>query len=75
MRTPVLRGAAVGNTGAIVYERVAKFESVLPRFDDAIAIVRSRFESGETPPARGVKMLMLVNRQTGKGLAVRSFES
>jgi hypothetical protein len=33
-------------------------------------------ESGETPPGlEGAKMLMLVNRETGKGLGVTLFES
>jgi hypothetical protein len=59
-----------------VYARVATFESDPSRVDDAIARVRSEVESGETPAGlEGTKMLMLVNRETGKGLGVTLFES
>jgi hypothetical protein len=59
-----------------VYARVATFESDPFRVDDAIARVRSEVESGETPAGlEGAKMLMLVNRETGKGLGVTLFES
>jgi hypothetical protein len=59
-----------------VYARVATFESDPSRVDDAIARVRSEVESGETPAGlEGAKMLMLVNRDTGKGLGVTLFES
>ena len=44
--------------------------------DDAIGIVRAEVESGETPAGlEGAKMLMLVNRESGKGLGVTLFES
>ena len=43
--------------------------------DDAISRV-AEVESGETPPGlEGTKMLMLVNRESGKGLGVTLFES
>jgi hypothetical protein len=59
-----------------VYARVATFESDPSKVDDAIGMVRGEVESGETPPGlEGAKMLMLVNRQTGKGLGVTLFES
>ena len=65
----------MGNTGASVYARVAKFDSVLP----ASTRRSPWFARGSNREKRrrleGVKMLMLVNRQTGKGLGVRSFES
>jgi hypothetical protein len=39
-------------------------------------MVKGQIESGETPPGlEGAKMLMLVNRETGKGLGVTLFES
>jgi hypothetical protein len=42
--------------------------------DDAIAVVRREVESGETPEAlQGAKMLMLVNRDTGKGVGITLF--
>ena len=59
-----------------MYARVATFESDPSKVDDAIAMVRSEVESGETPPGlEGAKMLMLVNRETGKGVGVTLFET
>jgi hypothetical protein len=59
-----------------MYARIATFESDPANVDDAISMVRSQVESGETPPGlEGAKMLMLVNRETGKGLGVSLFES
>jgi heme-degrading monooxygenase HmoA len=59
-----------------MYARVATFESRPENVDDAIAMVRAEVESGETPPGlEGAKMLMLVNRETGKGVGVTLFES
>jgi hypothetical protein len=59
-----------------MYARVATFESRPENVDDAIAMVRTEVESGETPPGlEGAKMLMLVNRETGKGVGVTLFES
>jgi hypothetical protein len=58
-----------------MYARVATFESDPTKVDDAIAMVKGEVESSETPPGlEGAKMLMLVNRQTGKGLGVTLFE-
>jgi hypothetical protein len=58
-----------------MYARVATFESDPARVDDAIELVRSEV-SGDTPAGlEGSKMLMLVNRETGKGLGVTLFES
>ena len=55
---------------------VATFESDPSKVDDAIAMVRGQVDSGETPPGlEGAKMLMLVNRETGKGVGVTLFES
>ena len=59
-----------------MYARVATFESDPTKVDDAVGMVREEVESGETPPGlEGAKMLMLVNRETGKGLGVTLFES
>jgi hypothetical protein len=59
-----------------VYARVATFESDPANVDDAISMVRGEVESGETPEGLdGAKMLMLVNRETGKGLGVTLFDS
>jgi heme-degrading monooxygenase HmoA len=59
-----------------MYARIATFESDPANVDDAINMVRGEVESGETPPGlEGAKMLMLVNRETGKGLGVTLFES
>lgn len=59
-----------------MYARVATFESQPENVDDAIAMVRAEVASGETPPGlEGAKMLMLVNRETGKGLGVTLFDS
>jgi hypothetical protein len=58
-----------------MYARVARFESDPANVDEAIEMVRSSVES-ETPEGlEGSKMLMLVDRETGKGLGVTLFES
>jgi hypothetical protein len=62
--------------GGHMYARIATFESDPSKIDDAIDMVRSEVESGDTPEGlEGAKMLMLVNRETGKGLGVTLFES
>ena len=59
-----------------MYARVATFESDPGRIDEAINMVRAEVESETTPPGlEGARMLMLVDRQTGKGLGVTLFES
>jgi hypothetical protein len=59
-----------------MYARIATFESDPANVDEAIAMVRREVESGDTPAGlEGAKMLMLVNRETGKGLGVTLFES
>ena len=58
-----------------MYARVATFESDPSKVDDAIAMVRNEI-LGETPPGlEGAKMLMLIDRKSGKGLGVTLFES
>ena len=62
--------------GGDMYARIATFESDSANIDDAIELVRSEVESAETPAGlEGAKMMMLVNRKTGKGLGVTLFES
>jgi hypothetical protein len=59
-----------------MYARVATFESDPANLDEAIGTVRGEVESENTPPGlRGAKMLMLINRETGKGLGITLFES
>ena len=59
-----------------MYACVATFESDAANLDDAISMVRAEVESGETPEdLEGAKMLMLVNRETGKGLGVALSDS
>ncbi len=59
-----------------MYARVATFDSDPAKVDDAINTVRDEVQSGNTPDGlEGAKMLMLVNRETGKGLGVTLFES
>jgi hypothetical protein len=58
-----------------VYARIATFQSDPASLDDAIAQVRDDV-SGDPPAGlEGAKMLMLVNRETGKGLGVTLFDS
>ena len=60
---------------AQMYARIATFESDPAKIDDAIEMVRSDV-AGDTPAGlEGAKMLMLVNRETGKGLGVTLFET
>ena len=59
-----------------MYARVAVFESDPTDVDEAIGKVRAEVESDDTPAGlEGARMLMLVNRETGKGLGVTLFES
>jgi hypothetical protein len=59
-----------------MYARVAVFESDPSGVDDTIDMVRSEVESGDTPAGlEGARMLMLVNRETGKGIGVTLFDS
>ena len=58
-----------------MYARVATFESDPARIDDAIEMVRSEV-AGDTPLGlEGAKMLMLVNRETGKGVGITLFDT
>ena len=58
-----------------MYARVATFQSDPNTIDDAIKMVREEV-AGDTPEGlEGAKMLMLINRETGKGLGVTLFDS
>ena len=59
-----------------MYARVATFESDPATVDDAIGMVRAEVESGTPPPGlEGTKMMMLVDRATGKGVGITLFET
>lgn len=59
-----------------MYARVATFESDPASVDDAINMVRAEVESGDTPPGlEGAKMLMLVDRRSGKSIGITLFAS
>jgi hypothetical protein len=59
-----------------MYARVATFESDPSSVDEAIATVRSEVESDQVPAGlEGAKMMMLIDRETGKGLGVTIFDS
>jgi hypothetical protein len=58
-----------------MYARIATFESDPGTIDDAIELVRKEVD-GDTPEGlEGARMMMLVNRETGKGLGVTLFDS
>jgi hypothetical protein len=61
--------------GGAVYARVATFESDPSKVDDAIALVRSEVDGPVPPGLEGAKMLMLVDRESGKGIGITLFES
>jgi hypothetical protein len=58
-----------------MFARVATFQSDPADVDDAIAMVRSEVDAETPPELEGAKMLMLVNRETGKGLGITLFDS
>jgi hypothetical protein len=59
----------------MMHARVATFESDPATIDDAIAMVREEV-AGNTPEGlEGAKMLMLIDRESGKGLGITLFES
>ena len=58
-----------------MYARVATFQSDPGKVDDAIAMVRSQVEGDAPAGLEGAKMLMLVDRESGKGLGISLFES
>ena len=59
-----------------MYARVATFQGDRAQVDDAIREVRRQVESDQVPVGLdGVRMMMLVDRQTGKGLGVTLYDS
>ena len=58
-----------------MYARVATFESDPAKVDEAIAMVHDEVGRDTPPGLEGAKMLMLVNRETGKGVGVTLFET
>jgi hypothetical protein len=59
-----------------MYARVATFQGDPATTDEAIGMVRGQVDSGEPPPGlEGAKMLMLVDRESGKGLGITLFEN
>ena len=58
-----------------MYARLATFESDPARLDEAISMVRDEVAGGTPAGLEGAKMLMLINRETGKGIGVTLFES
>jgi hypothetical protein len=59
-----------------MYARVATFEGDPSTVDTSIAQVRREMESGQVPEGlEGAKMLMLIDRSSGKGLGITLFDS
>jgi hypothetical protein len=59
-----------------MYARVATFKGDPSKVDEAISRVRGDVGSGSPPPGlEGAKMLMLVDRASGKGVGITLFES
>ena len=59
-----------------MYARVATFEGDPANVESAVSQVRGEVESGQAPTGlEGAKMLMLINRESGKGLGITLFES
>ena len=59
-----------------MYARVATFEGDPARVDEAISFVKSDMQSRERPEGlEGAKMLMLISRETGKGMGIALFET
>jgi hypothetical protein len=58
-----------------MHARVATFESDPATVNEAIKQARCRVTGDPSPGLDGAKMLMLVNRETGRGLGVTLFES
>jgi hypothetical protein len=60
--------------GGSVYARVATFETDPANLDAMVERVRSEVESGTPPPGlEGAKMLMLVDRDSGRQMGITLF--
>ena len=58
-----------------MFARVATFQSDPGRLDDTIEMVRKEV-AGETPEGlKGAKMLMLIDRESGKSIGITLFDS
>ncbi len=58
-----------------MFARVAKFQSDPGRLEDTIEMVRKEV-AGETPDGlKGAKMLMLIDRESGKSMGITLFDS
>ena len=59
-----------------MFARVATFESDPAEVADAREMVRAQVASADTPAGlEGAKMLMLVDRESGKGVGITLFEN
>jgi hypothetical protein len=59
-----------------MHARVATFQGDPAHVDDAIRGVRGQVESGEVPMGLdGVRMMMLVDRHSGKGFGITLYDS
>jgi hypothetical protein len=59
-----------------MHARIATFEGDPARVDEMIEQVRGEVESGRVPPGlENAKMMMLVDRASGRGLGITLFES
>ncbi len=58
-----------------MFARIATFQSDPARVDDVIAMVRSEVDDDAPAGLEGAKMLMLIDRGSGKGLGITLFES
>jgi hypothetical protein len=69
-----LRLSAISGGGGM-YARIATFESDPSQVDNAIEMVRGEVEGGTPEGLEGAKMMMLVDRESGKGLGITLFDS
>lgn len=59
-----------------MYARVATFQGDPAQVDDAIRGVRAQVESDQVPAGLdGVRMMMLVDRDSGKGFGITLYDS
>ena len=58
-----------------MYARVATVEGDPANVEQAIDMLRGQVAGDPPPGLEGAKVLMLINRETGKGLGVTLFES
>jgi hypothetical protein len=58
-----------------MHARVAMFETDSATLDDEIASMRERVGAASPPGLEGAKMMLLVDREAGKGLGITLFES